>query len=56
MAAGIDVIERVPNHALLVDHERGAKNGPLALPVRLLLLENAVLAADLALGIREQPD
>src|SRR5712691_3384191 len=56
MAAGIDAVEHVPHGALLVDDESGARDAGFPGSVRFLLVHHAVFPADLALGVREQPD
>src|SRR5438105_7263114 len=55
VAARVDAVRDVPDDALLVDDESGAHQAlaPRAALV-LLLLQHAVLAADLALGVREE--
>src|SRR5512139_3668957 len=53
---GVDVVGRVPDHALLVDDEGRAHQALLAHAVGFLLLQHAVAPADLALGIRQQAD
>src|SRR5258706_8529656 len=56
MAAGIDAVERVPHGALFVDDESGARDAGFPGSVGFLLVHHAVFPADLALGVREQPD
>src|SRR5215813_5505259 len=56
VAAGIDSVERVPHGALLVDDEGRAGDAGFPAAVRFLLVHDAVLPADLALGVGEQAD
>src|SRR2546430_16578178 len=56
MPAGIDAVERVPDRALLVDDESGARDAGFPGSVGFLLVHHAVFPAHLALGVREQPD
>src|SRR5438034_8825082 len=55
MPAGIDAVERVPDRALLVDDESGARDAGFPGSVGFLLVHHAVFPAHLALGVREQP-
>src|SRR5882672_701029 len=56
VAARIDPVEHVPHQALLVDDEGRARDAGLSAAVAFLLVYHSVLPADLALGIRQQPD
>src|SRR5438105_242197 len=57
VAARVDAVRDVPDDALLVDDESGAHQALAArAALILLLLQHAVLAADLALGVREERD
>src|SRR6266850_1665604 len=53
VAARRDPVGSVADDSLLVDHEGGAHQALAAHPFGLLLLDDAVLAAHLALGIRK---
>src|SRR6266581_8942635 len=56
MPAGLDAVERVPDRALLVDDESGARDARFPRPVGFLLVHHAVFPAHLALGGREKPE
>src|SRR5919109_3392823 len=57
MPARIDAVCDVPDDALLVDDESGTHQALAPRPgLVLLFLQHAVLAAHLALGVREQRD
>jgi hypothetical protein len=56
VTARADVVLGVADHAFLVDHEGRAHQAFAAHALGLLLLDHAVLAAHLALGIRKQAD
>src|SRR5438093_12972872 len=56
MPAGIDAVECVPDRALLVDDESGARDAGFPGSVGFLLVHHAVFPAHLALGVRQQPD
>src|SRR6185436_20945041 len=55
MAASIDTVERMAHKTLLVDHKSGAHDAALpALALHFLVLQDPILGADFAFGVRQK--